>query len=338
MFDCGEGSQVQLMKSAVRPGRITKIFITHLHGDHVFGLPGLLCTISAGANEDATPLELYGPVGLRQMLRTVLNLARSQLQFRYTVHELHHDIHPGDYDGMTEWCPSYEATGQLHFREVEGDNIFKNPDGYWDVCRDGSLCVRANTLVHRVACFGFVITEDPLPGRLLVDKLKALGIPPGPLYAKLKKGETVVSSDGIKVSSAEVVGPCRRGRKVVILGDTCDSSSMIPITNEADVLVHEATNENSHEEKCRENGHSTPAMAAAFCHSIRARKLILTHFSQRYKKVGDDLKPGEQSIEVLEREASEELTRIDPTLTVDVSCAEDLKVYAIAAKTDMLPL
>ena len=63
-------------------------------------MPGLLCTISAGMNEDSVPLEVYGPVGLRQLLRTVLNLARSQLQFRYKVHELHHDIHPGDYDGM----------------------------------------------------------------------------------------------------------------------------------------------------------------------------------------------------------------------------------------------
>lgn len=66
----------------------------------VFGLPGLLCTISASAVEESAPLEIYGPVGLRQMLRTVLNLARSQLQFKYMVHELYHDIHPGDYDGM----------------------------------------------------------------------------------------------------------------------------------------------------------------------------------------------------------------------------------------------
>lgn len=94
--------------------------------------------------------------------------------------------------------------------------------------------------------------------RLLVDRLKCLGVPPGPLYAQLKRGETITTADGRKVTSADVVGPRRPGRKVVILGDTTDSSEISSLSSGADLIVHEATNERAHEEKTRTNGHSTP--------------------------------------------------------------------------------
>lgn len=129
-------------------------------------------------------------------------------------------------------------------------------------------------------CFGYVVVENPLPGkyvksmqynnvictvtaeplncRLLVDKLKELGVPPGPVYSQLKRGETITTADGRQVSPAEVLAPPRPGRKLVFLGDTADSSSIASLAAGADVIVHEATNECAHEEKARANGHSTP--------------------------------------------------------------------------------
>jgi len=103
LFDCGEGTQIQLQKSIIKPGKITKIFITHLHGDHMFGLPGLLCTLGNGLNPDkAKDLEisLYGPHGIRKLVQTVLGLSRSPLAFRLSVHELipRPDMYPDDWD------------------------------------------------------------------------------------------------------------------------------------------------------------------------------------------------------------------------------------------------
>ena len=103
-----------------------------------------------------------------------------------------------------------------------------------------------------------LLTVDPFNCRLLVDKLKELGVPPGPVYSQLKRGETITTADGRQVSPAEVLAPPRPGRKLVFLGDTADSSGIASLAAGADVIVHEATNECAHEEKARANGHSTP--------------------------------------------------------------------------------
>ncbi|EDO40148.1 predicted protein [Nematostella vectensis] len=275
MFDCGEGTQTQLTKSVIKSSKITKIFISHLHGDHVFGLPGLLCTIGLTAPDENKHVDIYGPVGLRKYLRTSLDLCQSILGYSYAIHEIH-----------TADSTSSQVTAEvdlLHPDENMGREIHENPSGVWEICKDGDLQVFAAPLKHRVTCFGYVVEEKDQPGALDAALLKSKGVPPGPLYAKIKNGESVTTSDGVVVDPKDVLGPSRPGRKVVILGDTCDSSAIENLAYKADCVIHEATLEDEMKEKAIENGHSTPGMAGAFAKTIQAKQLVLTHFSQRYK-------------------------------------------------------
>ncbi|NXP22302.1 RNZ1 protein, partial [Scytalopus superciliaris] len=176
LFDCGEGTQTQLMKSPLRAGRITKIFITHLHGDHFFGLPGLLCTLSLQSNPDPNkpPVDIYGPLGLRDFIWRSLELSHSQLLFPYAVHEL---------VPTPDQCPAEE------FRDFSclgrdggpaggpgGRTLRLGPgESSYLLEEDEQLVLRAFRLFHRVPSFGFVLEEKPRPGRLNVHKLKDLG-------------------------------------------------------------------------------------------------------------------------------------------------------------------
>ncbi|NXY89978.1 RNZ1 protein, partial [Alcedo cyanopectus] len=176
LFDCGEGTQTQLMKSHLRAGRITKIFITHLHGDHIFGLPGLMCTLSLQSSPEPNkpPVDIYGPLGLRSFLRRSLELSHSQLLFPYAVHELvptrdqcpveeFKDFSDLDKD---EGAPEGVEERRFHLDPVENSYL---------LLEDEQLVVKGFCLFHRVPSFGFVVEEKPRPGKLNVQKLKDLG-------------------------------------------------------------------------------------------------------------------------------------------------------------------
>ncbi|KAJ1527642.1 hypothetical protein ONE63_007604 [Megalurothrips usitatus] len=282
LFDCGEGSQIQVQKSSIRPSKITKIFITHLHGDHLFGISGLICTLGNQVMDRKDfVLEIYGPQGLRRYVREVLCLSRSPLPFPYRVHELipMDDQLPRKWG---TWGINQEAAGPPHPQELQGRDICAE-NGVWDVLQDDSVSVQAGRVKHRVPTFGYVITENPRPGKLNVEKLKELGVKPGPLYATIKRGEEITSPSGQVISPVDVIGPPILGRKITILGDTYNSDQMLDIVRNSDVIIHEATLEDAMREKAIENGHSTPSMAAEYALRADARKLILYHFSQRYK-------------------------------------------------------
>lgn len=334
LFDCGEGTQTQLMRSQLRAGRITKVFISHLHGDHLFGLPGLLCTVSLNTSPDSQQkpscVDIYGPRGLRNFLRVTLGLTGSQLLFPYAVHELEPTADQSPEEGRL----SMEATaerGPLHPQEQPGRTILLDVSSEcYHLFEDGKFVVKAFRLFHRIPSFGFCIKERDRPGRLKTELLKELGLKPGPLYGRLKIGEPVTLENGRVILPSEVLEEASPGRKVCIFGD-CSSAlgdGPLRLCDGADVLVHEATLGNEHREKAVDHGHSTPEMAAAVARACRARRLVLYHFSQRYKPCSL-LKDGdEDDVSELKRQAEDALQDSG----VEVTLAEDFLTLPIPLK------
>ena len=292
LFDCGEGSQIQIQKcSKIKPGKINKIFITHLHGDHLFGLPGLLCTLGNNLSEtDDKIVDIYGPLGLRKYVQTSLEVSQSSVvTYQLRIHEL--VPKPDQY-----LDPDYKERILEHYsggkNTIEYDEQLKG----WKVFQDPGtgLKVFAGALRHRVPSFGFIVQEPDKPGSLDVAKLREkYGIKPGPIYGDIKKGIPVTLEDGTVVKPEDVTGAVTPGLRVAVFGDTCDASEMANIVCDEkypslDLLIHEATMENKLREKCVEFGHSTPAMAVEFAVKIGAKRLCLTHLSPRYKPICDE--------------------------------------------------
>lgn len=240
LVDAGEGTQHQLLQTPLKLNKLEAVFITHLHGDHVYGLPGMLS--SRSYHEGAGPLRLFGPEGVRELVHDMFRHTSSALDYELIVEEI--------------------AEGVIY--------------------RDECMTVEAAPLKHRVPSWGYRFTEKDKPGPLLTGKLKSLGIPPGPLYGRLKQGGSVTLDDGRVVTGDEVVGPSVKGRVVTVLGDTTPCANAVALAREADVLVHEATFREGMEEKALAYGHSTTVQAAETARVAGARQLLMTHFSSRY--------------------------------------------------------
>ncbi|HWS70916.1 MAG TPA: ribonuclease Z [Thermoanaerobaculia bacterium] len=237
LFDCGEGTQHQLFRSTVKPGSIDAIFITHLHGDHLFGLPGLLASL--GMQARTRPLMVYGPRGLHKFLAAV---------------------------------PYLGTPYDVRLTEIAGAG---------EVLREDGFRVVAAPLEHRIECFGFAVIEDDLPGTFDVDRARALGVPAGPLFGHLQRGESVSIGDRV-VEPHEVLGARRAGRRIVYCTDTIRCAAAMELARDADLLIHEATYDDSMAMEARERGHSTAVEAAEVARDAGAKRLVLTHLSSRY--------------------------------------------------------
>ncbi|OWZ12615.1 hypothetical protein PHMEG_00014194 [Phytophthora megakarya] len=243
MFDCAEGSLRQLIKSVVRVPLTTKFFVTHLHGDHVYGLPGILCTLDnhnadyrdPHMKENAPrPIDVYGPLGLFSYLNAAFSTSSTRLtNLTITVHELVSPEMLRKTSAHEKFMRNAPKHPSLARKWVHGES--DGSGDVWNVLDDGKFIVKAATLKHTVTSFGYVVEEHPIPGKLNIDALRERGLPPGPNYRTLKLGGSVELPNGETLHASEVTGPKARGRKVAILGDSADSSRMFDIAHSCDV-------------------------------------------------------------------------------------------------------
>ncbi|HEX8186753.1 MAG TPA: ribonuclease Z, partial [Pyrinomonadaceae bacterium] len=240
LFDCGEGTQHQLLRSDLNISQVTRVFITHMHGDHVYGLMGLLAT--CGMAGHARGVTVYGPRGIEEYVREVSR--RTQLHTSYP----------------------------LEVVEAREGQIFE----------DEEFAVTCAPLKHRLPAFGYRVDEKDRPGHFDVERARAEGIPPGPLYGKLKRGERVTLPDGRAVEGADFCGPDLKGRSVVYCTDTTYCRSAVELSRGADLLIHEATFAEADEGLAVRSTHSTASMAGRVAKEAGARRLVLTHLSPRY--------------------------------------------------------
>lgn len=240
LFDCGEGTQHQILKSRLRPGKIEKIFISHLHGDHIFGLPGLLSSRSFQGGVDK--VEIYGPKGIQEFIACVLGVSKSSLTY-----------------------------------EIE---IFEITDG--EIFNDSQFIVKAFRLDHVMESYGFRIEEADKAGALDIESLAKFQIPKGPLFGKLKAGETITLESGEEICGLDYLLASKKGKVIAISGDTRKTPAAISMAKDADWLVHEATFKKGQEEHALAYGHTTNVEAAEIARDSGAKNLILTHISSRF--------------------------------------------------------
>lgn len=240
LFDCGEGTQQQILQTPIKPTKITKIFISHLHGDHLFGLPGLLSTRSVQGAKD--PLMIYGPPGIAQYIEVSLQSSQSYLRY------------------------------PLHVKEIS--------DGLKMQMEKDQLSVRQ--LEHGIPSYGFRIQRPDQPGNLDSARLIQLGVPPGPIFQEIKQGKLVKLPDGRILDGKEFVSEPKPGLSLVYLGDTRPTKAAVQLAQDADILVHEATFDQSLSTKAAQHFHSTTVEAAQIAQQANVERLILTHVSSRY--------------------------------------------------------
>lgn len=241
LIDCGEGTQQQLTKYNLKATRIDHIFISHLHGDHYFGLIGLLSSLHL--NGRVKPMQIFGPTPLLEIL---------EIQFKYSDTNLRYPI---------------------EFTPIEADEsrqIFENQD----------LVVKTIILNHRIPTTGFIFEQKPRQRKLIKEKTDEISIA---YYAALKKGIDVEQPDGTILKSVEYTTSADAPRKYAYCSDTMYDERYFETIKGCDTLYHEATFMHELLDRANETHHTTARQAGEIARDNGINKLLIGHFSSRYK-------------------------------------------------------
>jgi len=267
LVDCGEGTQKQMRIAKIAPTKITKILITHWHGDHVLGLPGLLQTL--GANEYNKILDIYGPKGSREYFGNMFKGFINEFKIKLRINEIK-------------------------------EEIFFKSDGFM---------LEAKELEHSCPCLGYSFIEAD-KRNVNVNYTKKFGLTRHPILRELQEGRNIVwKGEKIKAEDATTT---RKGKKISFVLDTGYTKKAVELAKDADLLICEATTSDELKEKTERYRHLTTKQAAQIAKEAGAKKLVITHFSQRYSEI--DLKELEKEAKEVFKEtvAAKDLMEITP--------------------------
>lgn len=246
LWDCGESTQQQIQKTSLKLSKLEKIFISHLHGDHVFGLPGLLASRGLRGGKNQQKVQIFGPEDLDIYLKETLSITKTYIP----------------YDIEIKIIPPNLSAGII-----------------WE---DEEYTVRYTEVNHSIKTYAYSVEEKKDRSHFLIDKARRLNIPPGPIYRTLKEGKTVELPNGRIFQGKNFLNKIEKGRKIVFCGDTTYCENLLHLAKGADLLIHEATFSQQERDLAKRNFHSTTTIAAKVAKEAQVRQLILTHISPRY--------------------------------------------------------
>lgn len=242
LIDCGEGAQINISHYHIKRSKIKTILISHLHGDHIYGLPGLLNSFNLNGRSEE--LHIYGPVGLKGFIESVFAHSYVHLQYELIIQELDHG-------------------------------------GIEEICTTKTAIISSFPMKHRVPTYGYLIIEKALPLNInpAVIQQYSLDVPQ---IKAVKAGESITLADGTIILNEDLVLPQKKQRTYAYCSDTVYDEELVPYVKHVDLLYHEATYLHELQHKAIERKHSTAKEAAQIAKAAQVNQLIIGHYSSRY--------------------------------------------------------